>query len=684
MSTATVHYLDDASVERTAGAPPVRLASMVIVAVAAIAIWWPTLGARGLWIAPIFALGGFVAAGRLPIAPLWRPWVVGACWIVWAPLVMLLTDQSLSAAFPSALGNGVIDLLRYPGSPAEAPGFAAWLTFSGGAWLVGADLSSRPGKASVAVAFFLLALPFAVGIPLLSHAGGAPWQGGAVLAAALLWATRGNLRGSFGAIAAVAVVAIVVSTAIGPKDKWDSLDRARHARSSNGGSGSGSSPQSSSDGTSLNTNQTYGPIKDDFTGADMAEIDSDRPALWRMQVLDRFDGRGWVLGSSQGDDLTQPGAVGTKIGVRILGLRDRRVMSPGRVLVVSGAGPTVRSAGEAVQLNHDPGDGQSFDVTAQSLTASKSQLEGIPIPTGDEYATDTAVFGANQGVPTPVTSVADRLTPQFAVTEMGKTILIASQLSSTANSELQVVENVENYLRGAPFRYSLDAPPAGNSPLLDFITTTHVGYCQHFAGAAALLLRMAGVPTRVATGFATGLQTKPGVFTVRDADAHAWIEVYFKGVGWVPFNPTPPAADAMIAKGMDPLHPQASGNTVSKHATPTIGDGKTIGIVLIGFFALGSVYWAWRARRGAPIPALGDVLVRLVPPPAGAATTHEEIRAELDKLGPSIAGLAHEAELERFGPPGMHAPERHPRRRVWRALLRDVGPFRAVRLMVFG
>src|ERR1700744_3324540 len=102
-------------------------------------------------------------------------------------------------------------------------------------------------------------------------------------------------------------------------------------------------------------------------------------------------------------------------------------------------------------------------------------------------------------------------------------------------------------MRGGRYHYSTDVPPPTEEPLLQFLFHTHRGYCQHFAGAAALVLRVAGVPSRVAVGFATGEQIGSHTWAVRDEDAHAWIEVYFPSVGWVPFNPTPAAAAADIA-----------------------------------------------------------------------------------------------------------------------------------------
>jgi hypothetical protein len=74
------------------------------------------------------------------------------------------------------------------------------------------------------------------------------------------------------------------------------------------------------------------------------------------------------------------------------------------------------------------------------------------------------------------------------------------------------------------------------------VTRTHAGYCQHFAGAMALMLRYLGVPARVAVGFSSGIyDAKNGVWRVTDHDAHAWVEVWFRGYGWLPFDPTPAA-----------------------------------------------------------------------------------------------------------------------------------------------
>jgi transglutaminase-like putative cysteine protease len=92
------------------------------------------------------------------------------------------------------------------------------------------------------------------------------------------------------------------------------------------------------------------------------------------------------------------------------------------------------------------------------------------------------------------------------------------------------------------FVYDEQPPvPAANQPaLVQFVTQTKRGYCQHFAGAMALMLRYLGIPARVAAGFTSGsYDAGKHEWTVTDHEAHDWVEVYFPGWGWIPFDPTP-------------------------------------------------------------------------------------------------------------------------------------------------
>ena len=120
-------------------------------------------------------------------------------------------------------------------------------------------------------------------------------------------------------------------------------------------------------------------------------------------------------------------------------------------------------------------------------------------------------------------------------------------MAGGARSPYAAAVALEQWFRfGGGFVYDQHPPkpPAGVAPLEDFVAHTKRGYCQHFAGAMALMLRYLGIPSRVAVGFASG-NYRHGEWVVSDRDAHTWVEVWFRGWGWVPFDPTPGAASGL-------------------------------------------------------------------------------------------------------------------------------------------
>ena len=100
-------------------------------------------------------------------------------------------------------------------------------------------------------------------------------------------------------------------------------------------------------------------------------------------------------------------------------------------------------------------------------------------------------------------------------------------------------------------------PPQRPYPLAAFLFDTKTGYCQQFSGVMALMLRMGGVPARVASGFSPGsYNSERKDYVVRDTDAHSWVEAYFPPYGWVTFDPTPPASPAALAARRHRHEPQ--------------------------------------------------------------------------------------------------------------------------------
>lgn len=117
---------------------------------------------------------------------------------------------------------------------------------------------------------------------------------------------------------------------------------------------------------------------------------------------------------------------------------------------------------------------------------------------------------------------------------------LAEDVTSHASSPYDKASAIELYLK-AHYAYTLDLRgDPGDDPLAYFLFTRRAGHCEYFASAMAIMLREIGIPSRYATGFLPGeFNDIGGDYIIRASDAHAWVEVYFPGYGWMTFDPTP-------------------------------------------------------------------------------------------------------------------------------------------------
>ena len=144
--------------------------------------------------------------------------------------------------------------------------------------------------------------------------------------------------------------------------------------------------------------------------------------------------------------------------------------------------------------------------------------------------------------------VSKRLSGYVARAELSDEFeALALEITAGADTRIEKVEAVLAYLL-ANYSYSLDQPLSDRvssgelDPVEGFLFDTKAGHCEYFATAMALLLREVDVPTRNVNGFYGAHYNNIGDFyVVRQADAHSWVEVYFDGLGWLTFDPTPPA-----------------------------------------------------------------------------------------------------------------------------------------------
>lgn len=118
---------------------------------------------------------------------------------------------------------------------------------------------------------------------------------------------------------------------------------------------------------------------------------------------------------------------------------------------------------------------------------------------------------------------------------------LSRQLTASKETEFDKAAAVTTYLRqNITYQTTISAPPPGRDAIDWFLFDYKKGFCNYYATAEVLLLRAAGVPARLAVGYAQGVQSGLNVptYSVREKDSHAWPEVYFPGYGWIVFEPT--------------------------------------------------------------------------------------------------------------------------------------------------
>jgi transglutaminase-like putative cysteine protease len=137
-----------------------------------------------------------------------------------------------------------------------------------------------------------------------------------------------------------------------------------------------------------------------------------------------------------------------------------------------------------------------------------------------------------------------------------RTVEFARELKNRAASDRAFIAEVLDWFRKEPFVYTL-APPLLEGDTVDaFLFDTRRGFCEHYAGAFVVLLRAAGIPARVVTGYQGGeINPNGGYMIVRDSDAHAWAEALIDGV-WRRFDPTAAVAPSRVERGLGAALPQ--------------------------------------------------------------------------------------------------------------------------------
>ena len=292
----------------------------------------------------------------------------------------------------------------------------------------------------------------------------------------------------------------------------------------------------------------------------------------RLTVLDMPAGRSWRDADIR-PDADQPG-VSIRQTVDWIGEGDWQVaVAVGEAQAVSAPYRAIlRPGGDLVGLEFERPQGR-VAVDSRATPVDAELLRIVNISTKNQLSNYLQI---PTSLPVRVTALARSIT------------------ANAVNPYDQAVQ-IETYLR--TLTYDLDVPMvAPSADLVDaFLFDLRRGYCDYFASAFVMLARSVGLPTRLALGYASGRQEAPGVWLVSAADAHSWPEVYFEGVGWVAFEPTP--ARPLLA----PLRqlPSSSPAVVAPQSALSLPLAGWIAAAALGAMGV----WLLTRRQRAPLSA---------------------------------------------------------------------------------
>ena len=285
---------------------------------------------------------------------------------------------------------------------------------------------------------------------------------------------------------------------------------------------------------------SFGDIETDKTvvmRVQFPDAGIDPPALpslrWRGIVFDTFDGRTWSVGRPTRRLVTRsPGGqfvVGSSRG-RGPVVRQEVFLDPIGTDVIFAAPRPLRLDVRAEIINADDMGTISVPTEAARLHyVVESELETAPPP-------GTRVSAAGAALPDQERRrflQLPHLSPEIA--------RLARDVTAGSRDPLEAANRLSLFL-STNYSYSLSKRETSVDLLQDFLFNRKAGNCEYFSAALAVMLRSLEIPARVVGGFQRGEWNPYGrYFMVRLADAHAWVEVYFDGLGWMTFDPSPRA-----------------------------------------------------------------------------------------------------------------------------------------------
>jgi len=255
---------------------------------------------------------------------------------------------------------------------------------------------------------------------------------------------------------------------------------------------------------------------------EMITVQASAESYWRATTLADFDGEIWrapdrtIVPPDPTTLVARPSNVILRHQVRIVGLGGTEI--PVAPDPTNAEGPT----------------GLQYDAASSTLSTAEEELSA-----GDSYQMtsasplfEPAVLAATTSL-TPGDDIYFQLPDDFPADAAA----LAREVTAGAANSYEAAVLLQDWFR-SEFEYSLEVQPGHGNNAIEGFLRDKVGYCEQFAGTYAAMMRSLDIPARVAVGFTHGTSTGTG-YSVTGRNAHAWPEVWFDGLGWVLFEPTP-------------------------------------------------------------------------------------------------------------------------------------------------
>ena len=262
--------------------------------------------------------------------------------------------------------------------------------------------------------------------------------------------------------------------------------------------------------------------------AELMRVHSTEPLLWRGGTMDYFDGVRWLDTTRPGDDDGEEISPGVETRpvvqeVQVLNARTDIIFGGYRIVETSEPFGSATQNSDGSWSRETPfEEGDSYRLLSQVPQPTVSQLRGA----GSDYPSVVTqkFLQLPDDTPPIVAQTADRIERKYD--------------PQTPYDEARAIEQYLTYDGG--FTYNLDVSyRRADKAIEEFLGDGKEGFCTQFSTSMALLLREMDVPSRVVYGATSGEEVGRNEYLVKGSNMHTWVEAYFPGVGWYPFNPTP-------------------------------------------------------------------------------------------------------------------------------------------------